>query len=253
MSQAQLARLQKGHTIRLTKDQLRDGPIGLHLRPRQLKKVETARRKQKGLEIHLEPGESVVTVSQGGSMLGMARSLYQSEVKPHVRGFLHRQASRATPMLRRQAESALTGVVGRTAARRVASAVDPAVHDVINRVGDATQAYGTVARRPNHGSGIRQDLRRVHRFLKPAIRAGLKTAARVAATSVGVPIAGELADRAVDAIGDASGGWGLPQQPAPKVPSAGRAVAKRGRARTVPRGVRSASPTVGGSFKPAGY
>ena len=90
LTKYQEGRIAKGHKVRLTHEQLLGGPHKLHLKPRKLRKLQTAIRNHRGAEIHLEPDEACEV---GGSILG----LYEKHVKPHVRGFLHKQAARFLP------------------------------------------------------------------------------------------------------------------------------------------------------------
>lgn len=190
LTDAQIKKLMSGKVVRLSHEKLQaGGPIQIALTPRHLRKIATAVRNGKGHDLSLGAGEQI-----GGSL----RGLYDAHVKPHVRPFLHRQATRLTPQISRAVSDGIRPVVGRVAARRISSAVDPAMHHVIDRVGDATQAYG-----------IKDDLRKFHRAIKPAIRQGLKGIARAGTVALGVPMAGVVTDAALDAIGDRTGGFGL--------------------------------------------
>lgn len=187
LTEAQIRKLEAGKTIRISREKLQaGGPVQIKLTPRHLRKIATAVRNGKGHDLSLGAGEMV-----GGS-------IYGSYIKPHVRPFLHRQASRYTPQISQRVTETIRPVVGRVAARRISSAIDPAIHHGINAVGDATQAFG-----------IKDDLRRFHRAIKPALRSGLKGVARAGATALGVPMAGMVSDALIDEIGDRTGGFGL--------------------------------------------
>lgn len=237
LTKYQESRVAKGHKVRLTHEQLLGGPHKLHLKPRKLKKLQTAIRNHRGAEIHLEPDEACEV---GGSILG----LYEKHVKPHVRGFLHKQAARFLPHAQHAAQEHLSGVLGHTGARRVASAIAPIAHHAINRVGDATGAYGLAHRRHmkrahalsalarTHGGSLKSFGRELLRVAKPLIRPGLKSIATAGLAYAGAPELVPGANMAIDAAGNAYG-FGL-----------GHAGGARGGARGTSHSVTSARPVV---------
>ena len=267
LTKYQESRVAKGHKVRLTHEQLLGGPHKLHLKPRKLKKLQTAIRNHRGAEIHLEPDEACEV---GGSILG----LYEKHVKPHVRGFLHKQAARFLPHAQHAAQEHLSGVLGHTGARRVASAIAPIAHHAINRVGDATGAYGLAHRHhaKHHGGSLKSVGRTLFKVAKPFIRPGLKSIATAGLAYAGAPELAPGANMAIDAAGD-QWGFGFGHSAGPSmgaaraashsVTSAKPVVAVRGRgfgramtsARTVSRSVVSAKPMIatrGKGFKAAG-
>ena len=227
LTKYQEGRIAKGHKVRLTHEQLLGGPHKLHLKPRKLRKLQTAIRNHRGAEIHLEPDEACEV---GGSILG----LYEKHVKPHVRGFLHKQAARFLPHAQHAAQEHLSGVLGHTGSRRVASAIAPIAHHAINRVGDATGAWGLAHRRHAHvhGGSLKSFGREVFKIAKPLIRPGLKSIATAGLAYAGAPELVPGANMAIDAAGNAYG-FGL-----------GHSGGARGGARGASHSITSSRPVV---------
>lgn len=219
LSKTNIRNIRQGRTTQISADQLGHGEHKLHLKPRKMHRVESALRNRKGLRILLENDEAEATLHGSGL--------------PGIRTLLHHGARVALPAVQRGIRKYGQRAVGRRASNLIAEAADSGLHHAIDAVGDVTGAYGIAA----HGGSIRNDLRRFHRAIKPALRSGIKAVGQAAASYV-APGFGQftapLVDRAVDRVGDVTGAFGL----APRRP--------RGRPRKNPL-------VVGGSFLPAGY
>lgn len=202
LTENNLRRIRNHQPFQLTHRQLLGGPHRLNLKPNKVRRVETAVRKQKGIRLHLEPTEM-----RGLGIMDSLRDAYNTQVRPRVRPALHRGVQRIAPAIQRRVQSATQPVVGRRAARHLASGATSAIHFGVDRVGDLSGAYG-----------IKEDLRRFHRRAKPAIRKALqgvvKTGLRAVAPLAGpaAPLANQLidqySDRVVGKVGDLTGGWG---------------------------------------------
>lgn len=199
LSSNQRSKFHRGNKIRLSFEQLtHGGPDDFHLRPNAARRVHTALRHERGIVLSHHDVEEV-----GGSLA----SLYKEHVKPHVRSMLHKGVSALTPQLRESAQHHLSGLVGNKASSRLASAIDPAFHHAINRVGDATGAWGL--RRGRRRLKRKTGGRLTYAPFKPLVRRGLKTAASLGATYFGVPEAIAPANAIIDAVGDSTHAWGF--------------------------------------------
>lgn len=194
----QLKKLADHQTVQLKAEQLQGGPHRLFLKPRKLRRVLTAIRDHKGIRLLLDKDE-------------VRNSSFGAGIRENLRKF-HRAIK---PALRQGIRT-----IARTGANYLAPGLGEIADPLVTKIGDITGAYG-----------IREDMRRFHRAMKPAIRQSLKGVARAAGDHF-APGFGRFADPVVDRIGNVTGAFGLP----PKRP--------RGRPRKIQQG---------GSFMAAGY
>lgn len=192
----QLRKLADHQTVQLKAEQLQGGPHRLFLKPRKARRVHTALGNQKGIRLLLDKDE-VRHASFGGGIREDLRKFHRA-IKPALRHGIR--------------------TIARAGANYIAPGLGQVTDPLVTKIGDITGAYG-----------IKDDLRRFHRAMKPTIRQSLKTVARAAGDHF-APGFGRFADPMVDRIGNVTGAFGLP--------------VKRSRGR--PR-------KVGGSFLPAGY
>lgn len=201
LTPAQIKKLADHQTVQLKAEQLQGGPHRLFLKPRKLRRVHTAIGNRTGIRILLDKDE-VRNSSLGGGFRDDLKKLHRA-IKPALRGAVR--------------------TIARTGANYLAPGLGEITDPLVRKIGDITGAYG-----------IKDDMRRFHRAMKPAIRQSLKSVARAAGDHL-APGLGRFADPVVDRIGDVTGAYGLPR-------------AKRPRGR--PRKVRVVN---GGSFLAAGY
>lgn len=199
LTPAQIKKVANHQTVQLKAEQLQGGPHRLFLKPRKLRRVHIALGKGTGIRILLDKDE-VRNSSLGGGFRDDLRKFHRA-IKPALRGAVR--------------------TIARTGANYFAPGLGEITDPLVGKIGDITGAYG-----------FKDDLRRFHRAMKPAIRQSLKNVARSAGDHF-APGFGRFADPLVDRIGDVTGAYGLP--------------VKR------PRGRPRKNLHYGGSFLAAGY
>lgn len=213
LNQRQLKKIFNHETIQLKPEQLRGGPHRLYVKPRKLNRLQKAITNHVGVRLLLDSEEA--GLSAGGAGIRDDLKKFHRAIKPALRGAVR--------------------TLARTGANYFAPGLGEVADPLVQKIGDITGAYG-----------LRDDFRRFHRAMKPAIRQSLKGVARAAGDHV-VPGLGRYADPVVDRIGDVTGAFGV----------------KRGRGRPRkhpiavgikrPRGRPRKNVVNGGSFLPAGY
>ena len=152
LTQTNIKKLSRHEPTLLRREQLGSGPHTLHLKPRKLRKVHTAMRKNKGLHIHLDPEELHATMS-GGSVKGFFRGvgrelghLYQ-KAKPMIR----REVSKFVKTGLNAAVPVATTMLGvPEAAPFLQAGIDKYSDRAVGAIGQVTGAYGLRHSRKTH-------------------------------------------------------------------------------------------------------
>lgn len=204
LTDTNLKRIKAHQPFQLAHQQLQGGPHTLDLKPAKAKRIQTALRKGKGVRLHLEPQEM-----QGMGLFADLRGEYNRRIKPMVRPALHRGVQALAPRVQRAVQRRAEPVLGRRTARQLSQGAVNVLHQGVDEIGDVTGAYGL-------GADIRRGYRRakpmIRRGLQNLVKTGLKTAVQTFAPGAGAvlnPAIDRYSDRAVAAIGDATGGFSV--------------------------------------------
>lgn len=205
-------KLAKGENTLLKHEQILDGEHDLFLTPVQSKKLMRNARRGKGVKLHLSPGELDHSLKKGKGLSDLLSRGYKA-VRPRLRRALHTGIDKYAPRLEAEVERRV-----KTVTRRV----KPALHKGIDLALGPDETEGGKLSWKGFKRGFSREYKQhVKPIVAPIIRQGLKTAIKTGLPALAVmtgqpqlaPMAGIIADKygdqGIDALGKATGAFGL--------------------------------------------
>jgi hypothetical protein len=142
ISENQFDKLRRGHQIQVSSKNLKNGKHALYVNPELAKKVNLARRKNKGVRIQLSRHELEMSAEGLKDFLKKAKKFYDRHIKKHAAPFLKKGLQNLANTALTEAEVIASETPFAPIAVPVLEAAKKRVPQAVSKVGKFTGAFG---------------------------------------------------------------------------------------------------------------